>query len=121
MKTTIESVDYSAGLTRRQRRAIEHEERRNTSKKYAGRRAKLWAETGGMCCYCNSEPPEKDRSMDHLWPKAKGGGMEISNLIPACRECNAKRGTKFPASPYVHSRWRSYVAKKEADQGYFHT
>jgi len=32
--------------------------------------------------------------------KAKGRAMEISNLIPACRECNGKRGTKFPASPH---------------------
>lgn len=31
-------------------------------------------------------------TIDHIIPKAKGGGNGLSNLVPMCSECNRKKG-----------------------------
>lgn len=33
-------------------------------------------------------------TIDHIVPKCKGGGNNISNLIPSCAECNEEKGGK---------------------------
>jgi hypothetical protein len=41
------------------------------------------------CCYCGSD---KNLSIDHLIPKAKGGIDDAENMIWACRSCNSSKG-----------------------------
>lgn len=31
---------------------------------------------------------------DHILPKSRGGGPELTNLRPACRRCNSSRGNR---------------------------
>jgi 5-methylcytosine-specific restriction endonuclease McrA len=81
------------------------------------RRKTIFAETGNHCVYCNEVPDEAVWTIDHVWPKAKGGNENKMNLVPACSPCNSKRGTKVPASDYVHPAWRDYVLKKERASG----
>lgn len=40
------------------------------------------------CSYC--ERPAV--SWDHVEPRARGGGSESDNLVPACRACNSTKG-----------------------------
>lgn len=49
---------------------------------------------GNCCAYCG-KPPIDDTSLtiDHVKPKAKGGEDRTSNVIPACRSCNANKGS----------------------------
>lgn len=49
-----------------------------------------------QCHYCG-EPAE---TIDHVIPKSRGGTDEPGNLVPACRRCNASKGTK------LLSEWR---------------
>lgn len=98
-----------------QRKYLKELARRNTSKKTRTKRNKVWNETKGHCVYCNRTPPEKEKTLDHLWPKSKGGTYAQRNLLPACRECNNTRADGFPVSPHVHKRWKDYVRKKEVD------
>lgn len=48
------------------------------------------------CAYCGTEfdeniLPEKD----HIIPISKGGNNTKENIVPACRSCNAKKGSKI--------------------------
>lgn len=40
------------------------------------------------CQYCGATPPEAVLEVDHIEPKAEGGGDEESNLVTACFACN---------------------------------
>ncbi|TPG50165.1 HNH endonuclease [Rhodanobacter glycinis] len=44
------------------------------------------------CHYCGTRLTDSDITLDHLHPKAKGGGNGISNMLPACRACNRMKG-----------------------------
>jgi len=51
--------------------------------------------TSGGCLFCGS----KDQiTMEHMRPKAIGGGFTKENIVPACRRCNNVRGNTFNAS-----------------------
>lgn len=41
------------------------------------------------CQYCGTH---KDLTLDHLIPRSKGGKSTWSNLVTACRRCNARKG-----------------------------
>lgn len=48
---------------------------------------------GARCAYCRSEG---DLVMDHVVPinRTALGGHRIGNLVPACRDCNSRKGDK---------------------------
>lgn len=52
----------------------------------------LCAEYGQRCAYCGEE---KLLETDHVVPITKGGTNWISNIVPACKNCNASKGTKL--------------------------
>jgi 5-methylcytosine-specific restriction endonuclease McrA len=56
---------------------------------------KQWRQTkeeyNNLCAYCNQKKP---LSMDHIVPVSKGGIHDVSNIVPACRSCNSKKGNK---------------------------
>lgn len=46
---------------------------------------------GPRCSYCGAA----DRlSVDHIFPRLKGGRDAADNLLPACRSCNASKGAR---------------------------
>lgn len=49
----------------------------------------LWIKNGeNFCFYCNNIIYRKDRTLDHLTPKSRGGSWHISNIVLAHRACN---------------------------------
>jgi 5-methylcytosine-specific restriction protein A len=50
----------------------------------------------GICHYCGAKFAAKDLTMDHLVPIARGGLSGKNNLVPACKECNAKKKLDTP-------------------------
>lgn len=46
------------------------------------------------CCYCGRS--DRQLTIDHLVPKAKGGIDSWENLVCACVSCNNKKGDKTP-------------------------
>ncbi len=45
----------------------------------------------GVCYYCGRKFPPNELTMDHVVPIIKGGRSEKNNLVPACKECNARK------------------------------
>lgn len=45
---------------------------------------------GGQCAYCGRADVPLTR--DHVVPLICGGTHDISNIVPACRDCNQKKG-----------------------------
>ena len=50
----------------------------------------------GLCHYCQQKFPFKELTMDHIVPLARGGTTTPGNTVPACRECNKKKGVDTP-------------------------
>lgn len=47
------------------------------------------------CQYCGTK---RDLTIDHVIPRAKGGADTWTNLVTACKKCNAKKGNYTPES-----------------------
>lgn len=50
---------------------------------------RLWHPSGiNLCFYCHELIPRKLRSLDHLIPHSRGGGVSQDNIVLCCRFCN---------------------------------
>lgn len=45
-----------------------------------------------VCAYCKTTLDEYSRTVDHLFPKSRGGKRSNSNKVPACGNCNKMKG-----------------------------
>jgi 5-methylcytosine-specific restriction endonuclease McrA len=43
-----------------------------------------------QCAYCG----ESADTLDHVRPRHKGGATVATNLVPACRNCNRRKGSE---------------------------
>ncbi len=48
-------------------------------------------ENGARCVYCGST---ENLSVDHLFPRIKGGADIVENLVCSCKSCNSSKGKK---------------------------
>lgn len=50
---------------------------------------RLWKAGGdNFCFYCAEKLSRRQRTLDHLTPKSRGGTAALSNMVLACRSCN---------------------------------
>lgn len=56
--------------------------------------AAMKAAYGHCCAYCHK--PSKRLEQDHVLPLSRGGNHTASNIVPACRTCNASKHDKTP-------------------------
>lgn len=76
---------YKSKISSRQRRKL---------------RCRLYQEQEGRCFHCERpttlDPEHVNRvdaaTLDHIWPRGKGGGNRVWNFVMACRGCNFERG-----------------------------
>ena len=77
----------------------------------------LFLRDAHICMYCGSRHKESALTRDHVLPMSRGGGDRWSNVVTACRSCNARKGNRNPeeagmpllAVPYVPN-WAEYLA-----------
>lgn len=68
-------------------------------------REKLYMKQGGFCYYClermtMSTPDERHPrrgTLDHVKPRAEGGGSVADNFVLACFSCNQRKGRQREA------------------------
>lgn len=53
------------------------------------------------CRYCGASAPDAKLTVDHVMPVALGGGDDPTNLVTACRDCNAGKSSSAPDDPLV--------------------
>jgi 5-methylcytosine-specific restriction endonuclease McrA len=59
-------------------------------------RRNLFARDRNTCQYCGRHYSTHDLSIDHVKPRAQGGGDTWDNLVCACIRCNARKGGRTP-------------------------
>jgi 5-methylcytosine-specific restriction endonuclease McrA len=72
---------------------------------------------GGACFYCKTVTATDvvvEMTLDHVEPQALGGGSELSNLVVACKPCNAAKGhTLIDAfNPQATEEWLMALARQ---------
>jgi len=59
---------------------------------------------GYRCVYCGERFPFTQLTQDHIIPLSKGGAHTLSNILPACRSCNSRKGNRdvpTPVQPFL--------------------
>jgi hypothetical protein len=55
----------------------------------------IFENCNGHCFYCGVKlDPFGSWQVDHVVPRAQGGGDDFHNLVAACRPCNASKGNR---------------------------
>ena len=60
--------------------------------------AEIWERDGGRCVWCATRSWPRDRTVEHLLPRSRGGRDGAHNLLPACRACNRARRSQAAAA-----------------------
>lgn len=47
-----------------------------------------------QCQYCGQHFRRKELTLDHVYPKSKGGKTSWTNIVTACGTCNSKKADK---------------------------
>jgi len=50
----------------------------------------------GICHYCGKKFSAEQLTMDHVLPIVQGGSSTKSNVVAACKSCNAAKGHRSP-------------------------
>jgi len=64
-------------------------------------RRNLFARDGNRCQYCGDLFPTSELTIDHVTPRAQGGGETWENLVCACVKCNARKGGRTPEQAHM--------------------
>lgn len=56
-----------------------------------------------QCRYCGATASDTKLTIDHVTPVALGGSDDPSNLVAACRDCNAGKSSSNPDEPLVET------------------
>jgi len=67
----------------------------------------IWERDGEHCVWCSTASWPRDRTLEHLLPRSRGGRSGEHNLLPACRACNKGR----------RSRGAAAYARRQAESG----
>jgi len=70
-----------------------------------------------VCGYCGRKFREKDLTMEHILPEARGGRATWTNIVAACVPCNSRKACRTPEEagmdpvylPYVPNRYEGLI------------
>jgi hypothetical protein len=74
------------------------------------------------CRYCGAMAPDAKLTVDHVVPVALGGSDDPANLVAACRDCNAGKGSTGPSEELVQDvsddarRWAAAIQQVALDR-----
>lgn len=77
------------------------------------------------CRYCGGTAPDVVLTVDHVVPKTLGGADEPSNLVAACKDCNAGKSSSPPNAATVQTvsddaaRWAAAI-RQAAEENQLH-
>lgn len=59
-------------------------------------RANIYARDDYTCQYCRQRKEPEDLTFDHVVPASAGGTRSWENIVTACVDCNARKGSRTP-------------------------
>ncbi len=59
-------------------------------------RRNVFARDGNRCMYCGRRFPISQLSLDHVFPKSRGGPNSWENVVSSCVDCNVRKGGRTP-------------------------
>ena len=71
-------------------------------------RFNIYRRDGHQCVYC----PSKNKAtftLDHVYPKSRGGKNSWDNLVTSCKKCNAKKDNRTPKEAGMTMRVKPYT------------
>ena len=68
-------------------------------------RQNIFKRDGNHCQYCGSG---NHLTLDHVYPKSRGGKTTWDNLVTACKSCNAKKGDSTPEEARMNLKMKPY-------------
>ncbi|MFF8942864.1 HNH endonuclease [Streptomyces sp. NPDC014864] len=74
-------------------------------------RRDVFARWGGLCCYCDA-PAEH---LDHVQPLSRGGRDVLSNVVPACADCNLGKAA-LTLAEWAGNRLASTASKTPTEE-----
>jgi 5-methylcytosine-specific restriction endonuclease McrA len=115
------AVQASAALRRRARHALAPGERAGDARgprrglrgrggaltvcaKRALKRATL-RDCGRRCVYCAVELAPESATLDHVYPRARGGPDVAGNVVAACLRCNRMKADLLPSEFFLRHPW----------------
>ena len=64
------------------------------TQRWKDQRLRVLKRDNHTCQYCGDTATQ----VDHIIPRAKGGGHELENLLACCAKCNALKGSRSQRS-----------------------
>lgn len=72
------------------------------------------------CQYCGEEFSSSDLTLDHVFPKSRGGDTSWCNIVACCRNCNQKKADRTPeeadmqllSKPFIPDFWLFELKQK---------
>ncbi len=59
-------------------------------------RENIFLRDENICQYCGREFPTKDLTLDHVFPKSRGGKTDWENIVCCCKNCNQFKADRTP-------------------------
>jgi CRISPR/Cas system Type II protein with McrA/HNH and RuvC-like nuclease domain len=69
-------------------------------------RNRIYKRDGHQCVYCGSN---KNLTLDHVFPKSRGGKNEWTNLVTSCFKCNLKKADRTPEEAKMVMKHKPYA------------
>ena len=88
---------------------VEEEDiRRERNRARELKKTRWWKErlAKGICYYCRKKFLPRDLTMDHIVPLVRGGRSTKGNVVPVCKECNARKKYLLPME------WEDYLRNR---------
>lgn len=83
---------------------------------------------GYTCQYCGERFSHDELTLDHVFPKSRGGATSWDNIVTCCKHCNQKKADRTPAEadmpllsePEVPDFWLFELTQKnQIDERYW--
>lgn len=79
----------------------------------------LFGVQGSVCILCGKYLRRRDATIDHVYPKARGGVHHLSNFALAHRKCNEAKADTLPTDDILRRhgrlwrkvRWALFIAR----------
>ena len=65
-------------------------------------RKNIYLRDGHRCMYCGVFRPSEQLTLDHIFPRSRGGKNEWDNLVTACHRCNHRKADRTPEEAGMH-------------------